>query len=185
MDTIQACASKTGQPTHIDWPILLSASFSLLQRQKMTFLRLDSEGLFHYCHTAVSPVFRHSETFCGGIYPVFRADAAAFFVFWQIFAKKAGRFFAECCAGVLGSMPNFPLCPSPPDPWDKCAHFAHLFLYHAPQMLPIAVIGGAFFVFPLLPLLLSPSTPPPYLNPQHPQETITGWKKKQASSRSR
>ena len=52
-------------------------------------------------------------------------------------------------------------------------------------MLPIAVIGGAFFVFPLLPLLFSPSTPPPYLNPQHPQKTITGWKKKQASSRSR
>ena len=29
--------SKTGQPTHIDWPILLSANFLLLYRQKMTF----------------------------------------------------------------------------------------------------------------------------------------------------
>ena len=151
----------------------------------MTFWRFDSEGLFHYCHTAVSPVFRRSETFCGGIYPVFRVDAAAFFVSRRIFAKKAGRFFAECCAGVLGSMPNFPPSPNSPDSWDKCAHFAHLFLYHAPQMLPIAAISGAFFVFPLLPLLFSPSTPPPYLNPQHPQKTITGWKKKQASSRSR
>lgn len=130
----------------------------------MTFWRFDSEGLFHYCHTAVSPVFRRSETFCGGIYPVFRVDAAAFFVFRRIFAKKAGRFFAECCAGVLGSMPNFSPRPNSPDSWDKCAHF--LFSPSCPFSFPP----------PHLPLILTP---------QHPQKTITGWKKKQASSRSR
>ena len=144
----------------------------------MTFLRFDSEGLFHYCHTVVSPVFRRSETFCGGIYPIFRVDAAAFFVVWQVFPKKAGRFFAECCAGGLGSMPYFFRSVQVHQIHGISAPILPTYFYITPRRCcPSQPSAGRFLFSPSCPFSFPPPHLPLILTPNTPRKLLPAGRK--------
>ena len=84
----ELAVSKTGQPTHIDWPILLSANFLLLNRQNTTFWSLLSAGFFHYCRHRCQAVL-------AGISVYRRPSGSPLLGVWRPFSVLGEKIAAE------------------------------------------------------------------------------------------